>query len=67
MFLGHITFKHITAAVLAIVLGSGACMVAAASSTHNDPDRSFLFFGKKKRKARHPLHLRSLQKQITRH
>ncbi len=50
MFLVHITFKHITAAVLAIVLGSGACMVAAASSTHNDPDRSFLFFGKKKKK-----------------
>ncbi len=50
MFLGHITFKHITAAVLAIVLGSGACMVAAASSTHNDPERSFLFFGKKKKK-----------------
>ena len=50
MFLVHITFKHIAAAVLAIVLGSGACMVAAASSTHNDPDRSFLFFGKKKKK-----------------
>lgn len=50
MFLGHITFKHITAAALAIVLGSGACMIAATSSTQDDPDRSFLFFGKKKKK-----------------